>query len=415
MLLLTISMPTVWKLLLECDSISANTFNRIYCKVLASNFYLYPREIVLNRLIPLAGLLICSGSLAQTDQTDTRPGIAPDIRDDETRLKVQRGNLVVVPIPISNPTLNEGLVAGAAYFYPQSAEEAKRQPASVTAAAGMYTSNDSRAFALVQQNYWKNNKWRFTGIAGAADLRLTLLTTDETSTNVNLDWRIKGQFLSAKIMRGIKGNWYGGLFTRFIDTNQQLETTTTTTSDLDTGTDLKSAGLGGVVEFDSRDMPLNSFSGKHFKFDVLFNSEALGSNATYQSYSTAFRSYHELSESVVLAWEVQMCGRGGTAPLWDACTIKLRGFSATDYLGKVSASTQAEARWRLSRRWGLVGFAGTGSVGKSFNNIREREAIPSYGIGIRFSVLPAKRINMRLDYARSVDSDAIHFSVGEAF
>jgi hypothetical protein len=30
-------------------------------------------------------------------------------------------------------------------------------------------------------------------------------------------------------------------------------------------------------------------------------------------------------------------------------------------------------------------------------------------------VLPAKRINIRLDYAQSENSDAIHFSVGEAF
>ena len=249
-------------------------------------------SVIAAKFTLLTCLLTSSIVLAQTDQTDTRPGIAPDIRDDETRLKVQRGNLVVVPIPISNPTLNEGLVAGAAYFYPQTEEEAKRQPASVTAAAGMYTSNDSKAFALVQQNYWNQDKWRFTGAAGAADLRLTLLTTDETSTNVNLDWRIKGKFLSAKIMRGLRGEWYGGLFTRIIDTNQELETTITT-SGLDTAANLKSVGMGAVAEYDSRDMPMNSFSGKHFKFDVLFNSEALGSNATYQSYSTAYRSYHE--------------------------------------------------------------------------------------------------------------------------
>ncbi len=73
---------------------------------------------------------------------------------------MQSGDIVVVPIPISNPTLNEGLVVGAAYFYPQTEEEKKLQPASVTAGAGLYTSNDSRAFALVQQNYWKEGKWR---------------------------------------------------------------------------------------------------------------------------------------------------------------------------------------------------------------------------------------------------------------
>ena len=51
---------------------------------------------------------------ADETKTDTRPGIAPDIREDETKLKLQKGNFVVVPIPISNPTLDSGLVLGAA-------------------------------------------------------------------------------------------------------------------------------------------------------------------------------------------------------------------------------------------------------------------------------------------------------------
>ena len=84
-------------------------------------------------------------------------------------------------------------------------------------------------------------------------------------------------------------------------------------------------------------------------------------------------------------------------------------------MAKVSGSGQIEARWSLSKRWGLVAFAGSGYVGKSFSGVREHEAIPSYGGGVRFMVLAAKRINLRLDYARSTDSSAVHFSVGEAF
>ena len=92
---------------------------------------------------------------------DTRAAMAPDIREDELPIKIRQGDFVAVPIPISDPTLGDGLVAGGAYFYPQSADEAERQPASMTAVAGLATSNGSRAFGLGQQNYWLDNRWRF--------------------------------------------------------------------------------------------------------------------------------------------------------------------------------------------------------------------------------------------------------------
>ena len=242
-----------------------------------------------------------------------------------------------------------------------------------------------------------------------------MLAPDETSDGSSVDWRINGQFLFAKLSRRIKGDWYGGVLTRVVNANQSISTIDANAeTEFELG-DVTSAGLGAVIEYDARDNPFYSTSGQYFKIDALFNDESVGSDSTYQSYSGAFRSYHGLSDSVVLAWEVQGCKRGGTVPLWDACTIKLRGFSVTDYLGKVSASSQAEARWQLSKRWGVVGFAGVGYFGSSFNEFRSRESIPSYGAGVRFTVLPAKRINLRVDFARSRDDEAVHISVGEAF
>jgi hypothetical protein len=232
----------------------------------------------LIRITTLVGLIVLYGSAASAQDTapDTRPGVAPDIREDESRLKLQRGDFVVVPIPISNPTLEEGLVAGAAYFYPQSEEE------------------DSRAFALVQQNYWKNNKWRFTGAVGGADLRLSLLAPSESNAGTSVDWRINGKFLFAKVAKKLKGNWYGGVLTRLIDANQSIDLDVAT-SGFDIGSDVASVGLGALFEYDTRDNPFNSSGGRHFKFDALFNDEAIGSNKTYQSYSVAYRSYHRLS------------------------------------------------------------------------------------------------------------------------
>ena len=354
--------------------------------------------------------------VARAAEADTRPGIAPDIRGDESELTLERGNIVVAPIPISNPTLDTGLVAVTAYFYPQTDEQKKAQPASLTGMAAMYTSNDSKAIAVAQQNYWSNNKWRFTGVAGAADFRLPLLSPDQSQEGRSVDWQIDGGFVLARLSRKLQGNWYGGGFTRLIDANQTITTgAPDSNDDFDEGSSVRAVGLGVAFEYDTRDMPGNAYSGRYLKVESLFNMEGIGSNRTYQNYSIGFRSYHELSESLVLAWEARGCNRGGQVPLWDACRIALRGFATTDYLAKNTASAQVEARWRLTGRWGLVGFGGAGYASTSFSDVRENEAIPSYGIGFRFSVLPAKRVNMRLDYARSTKSDAIHFSVGEAF
>jgi hypothetical protein len=41
-------------------------------------------------------------------------------------------------VPISNPTLDTALVVGAAYFYAQTKEQKKVQPASVTGGGAMY-------------------------------------------------------------------------------------------------------------------------------------------------------------------------------------------------------------------------------------------------------------------------------------
>jgi hypothetical protein len=374
------------------------------------------RLLLLKSIATVFILVTLNGPLAfaQESSTDTRPGVAPDIREDDINLKLQRGDLVAVPIPISNPTLDSGLVVGAAYFYPQNEAQKKLQPASVTAAAGMYTNNDSKAFALVQQNYWNEDRWRFTGAIGLADLRLSLGSPEDSDAQNSLAWRINGAFLFAKVARNIKGNWYGGVQARVIDAEQSIESFSSI-ANFDSEPDVRSAGMGLILEYDSRDMPINSYSGSHLQIDAIFNDEKLGSNKTYQSYSAAYRSYHRLTDSSILAWEMQGCIRSGTAPLWDACTIKLRGFSATDYLGQVSTSGQLEARWQMNKRWGLVGFAGAGYAGDTYTGLRDREVIPSYGLGVRFMVLAAKRINVRLDYARSADSDAIHLSVGEAF
>jgi dihydrofolate reductase len=373
------------------------------------NWYLF---LVLMGQALLLGNVVANES--NESEIEPKTGITPDLRDDGTRLKLQKGDIVVVPIPISNPTLDSGLVVGGAYFYAQTAAQKKTQPASVTAAAAMYTSTDSYAYGIAQQNYWKNDKWRFAGVFGRADLKLALRAPSDAADEESLDWLINGNFLYTQLLRNIAGRWYAGLVTRFVDVNQSFVSSSSPGEPEDIP-ETKAVGLGINLEYDHRDMPLNSYSGNVFQLKSLFNDESFGSDSTYQSYDISYRSYHETKVPLVLAWEVEACSREGDVPLWDLCRIPLRGFSATDYLARNSVSAQFEARWRAYKNWGVVAFVGGGYLVSTYIESDNRDVIPSYGIGLRYMVLKAKRINIRIDYARSKDSDAIYLSVGEAF
>jgi hypothetical protein len=368
------------------------------------------------QLIACLLLTASSAAFGQDSATDTRPTVAPDIREDDTRLKIQKGDFVAVPIPISNPTLDTGLVAGVAYFFAQNEAQRQAQPASVVGIGGMYTTSESKAIGLFQQDYWRNDRWRFTGALGAADVRLSLVSPEDTSQQESLDWRIKGGFLFARLSRRLTGDWYGGGLMRFVDASQTIESAAEAGgSEFDTSKGTRASGVGLTVEYDTRDMPTNPYAGRYFTAEALFNDEAIGSSRTYQAYTAGFRSYHAIADSLVFAFELQGCRKAGTPPLWDACRVPLRGFPAFRYLGTSSASGQVEARWRAYKRFGLVAFGGSGWAGSSFSSAGGDETVTSYGAGLRFEVLPAKRINLRIDFAWSDDDEGIHVSVGEAF
>ena len=372
------------------------------------------------RLVCISAFLWANSVVAQDEnnesdsETNRASGVAPDLREDETVLKLQKRDFVVVPVPIVTPTIGSGLVVGGAYFYRQTEEQKKVQPASMTAAGGVYTNNDSKAFVVGHQSYWAEDTWRLGVGVGSADLKLLLQDPNDTSNEPTLNWNVRGNMGAFRLDRKVFNDWYAGIFGRIVDFEQSISALDND-NPFDESEETKTVGLGLRFDHDSRDMPLNSYTGHLFGISALFNDESLGSDSTYQTLKIEYRSYHELQVPVVLAWEVKACEGSLNAPLWDACKIGLRGFSATAYLGNASASAQFEARWRMSKRWGVVGFAGAGYIVESFNEDRDREPVPSYGIGVRFMVLKSKRINLRIDYARSTGSDAFHMSVGEAF
>jgi hypothetical protein len=87
---------------------------------------------------------------------------------EKTKKNRRLKNWVMMPVPISNPTIGTGLALGAMRLYKLD-EEA---PASTLTIGGMWADSKSWAGGAYTRNYLKQDRLRINGGAGYADVNL---------------------------------------------------------------------------------------------------------------------------------------------------------------------------------------------------------------------------------------------------
>ncbi len=374
------------------------------------NLPTWVRPVVAAALLGGVAPALATDPLVSADQ----PGIPSKVLGGDLPSEGRMGNVLAVPIPTSDPTLGTGLIGVTSYFWDQTEAQQAVQPPSVTALGGMYTDSDSWAAALGQTLYWDEDRWRLMAGVATIDLNLPLLGINLVGVPVRLDWEIDGEIVFSELLRSFARDWYGGLAARYLNLAQTF-TVAIASEEFALPLRFEAASLGPVLVRDSRDSTTYPRAGNYFRAGGLYTRKGGETDARYWSLDLSFSSYHAAHDNVVVAWRAKWCERQQGVPLWDACRVGLRGFPATDYLGRSSQMAEVEARWQFSRRWGLVAFGGVGQVRDSLAVLRDSDPIPSIGIGLRFLAQQAQRINLRLDYARSEGKDAVYFFVGEAF
>jgi hypothetical protein len=366
----------------------------------------------------LAAFLLLAGTLPAVAgdlfESAEPPGIPAEVRDGPLPAELRNGNFLAVPIPTSNPTIGSGLIGVTGYFWGQTEAQAAVQPPSVTGLAAMYTDTDSWAVGVGHRAYWNEDRWRFSVGLGSIRLNLPLLSSDLLGAALDVDWEIEGEFFSVELSRALGGAWYGGLAGRYLNFEQTFSLGVTSVL-FDLLSAVEATSVGPVTVRDTRDSTTYPRDGSLFRAGLMYTWRGRKTDEAYRSIDLSLSSFHLLREDLVLAWRAGWCERQDGAPLWDACRVGLRGFPATNYLGRSSYLAEVEARWQISQRWGAVAFAGAGQVRNSFSGLEDSDTIPSIGVGLRFLVQQAQHISLRLDYARSDEDDAVYFFVGEAF
>ena len=357
-----------------------------------------------------------STQTATPAQSDTQPP-----GKNEKKAKTKRGALVIAPIPISSPAIGSGLVLAVGYIFPLNKTD-KASPPSIIGAAGLYTNNETRGFAIVGQFYLKQNTYKITTGFGRGNVNYDLYGSREFA-GLKLPLQQTGHVFRGEFLRRV--GWQFFLGPRF-STGESTLTIRPSGGDTpppppDLGLHTTLTAVGATL---TRDTSLNRFyptGGMYFKFTSDFYSQTLGSKYSFQSYVTNFSKYWGLGENQVLAYNGYFCATGGHPPFFGNCVYgtsnQLRGYVAGKYFDRYIVATQLEYRLALPWRLGVVAFGGVGEAIPGGDQLlfTNNNFLPGGGGGVRFQLSKQYHVNLRADIARGKDGHTFSLGLGEAF
>jgi len=179
----------------------------------------------------------------------------------------------------------------------------------------------------------------------------------------------------------------------------------------------RASGIGGVVEYDSRDNTFTPNRGLNVDLSYKQFAEAIGGDSDFSKASLHTRGWIDFdSEDVVLGLRLDIDSTAGATPLYQYSWIQQRGVPAFKHVGRVAVAAEVEPRISLDDRWGLVAFAGAGRVAGTFGGLRDADTVFALGAGFRYHLARKLGLWAGIDVARSSDQDnGLYITVGTAW
>lgn len=369
--------------------------------------------------LSLLALLASSNALSQEGELfESETELLEALGEEKADADGSKNELVAAPVPIINPTFGNGLALLGIYLYDL---DEGSQP-SFTAVAGAYTDSNSWAFGIGQAAHFKGDAWKIKGGAAVFDVNVDYYGTGRIlgDLGIGIPLNQDGWAAGARVLRRITGNWYFGLQYWFVKLKSSLDPSEIE-FDLPQRFELDSqvAGIGLMVEYDSRDNRFNPKRGQLLNGTWNDSSEAIGSDFEYRSSKVNYNIYRPIAAEMVIAGRATLCATPGDAPFYALCKfgqgVDLRGYVGGRFRDETMATLQAEYRWLFYKKLGMVAFAGVGEVGEQWSDYNLDDLLGSAGLGLRYRLSDKTGFNISVDYAVGKDSDAWYFYVGESF
>ncbi|MGI9370104.1 MAG: BamA/TamA family outer membrane protein [Ruegeria sp.] len=343
---------------------------------------------------------------------DTHAGVLEESTKEDS-IGFRQGSVVVAPIPFSNPTVGSGLILGAGYLFTLD----DGSDPSVLGIAGLKSDNGSIAGGVSLNFNFLENRWHIKTLFAKADVRYDLFT-DNGIFPIQQDG-ILGRF---SLSYGVTPDLSLGAAFRYLDTtiNPDTPNLPPLPPPYNRFLDTTYGNAGVIAQWDTRDDTIYPTTGHNLEFEA---TKGYSLEGVLKDYSKAFANYtHYVSpvEDTTIAARFSICGSSSDTPFFDQCGLgtvdAFRGFSATQFLDLNSVSLQIEVRQRLTKRIGVVAFAGTGLVGDGFGNLRDDGPHSAAGLGVRYRVSKKFPLDFSVDLARNDEQENnLYIYVGQRF
>jgi hypothetical protein len=294
------------------------------------------------------------------------------------------------------------------------ARERLEQP-SISAAFGMYTSNESWAAGGAHIGQWAGGRLRYLGSASVMRLNLSIAGEAPGGQEALFDYGLEGWAVtqSLRYRLGESDWWVGALF-------DYLQMTTIFTidrlPDLDPiELDSSLGSLGAALRYDSRNSTFTPDRGLFADVEVRRRAEWIGSDFEYWSTKGTLLAYVDPIEALVLGFRAEGSVAGEAAPFWARPSVGLRGVARNRYSGDRAGVLEGEVRWDVTRRWSAVGFGGTGWTTTKDAAESETRWVGAGGAGFRYLLARAFGLRGGADLAYGTDGWAFYITMGSAW
>lgn len=291
----------------------------------------------------------------------------------------------------------------------------KKSPASMLALAGNYSSTDSEVYGGFANLYFDEDKQRLIVAHGRAKIENEY--GDYLGTGLNINTRDDARFSIIRYLHRVPKNWFVGA--QLVQSDYQI-----TGKDIFSQAVLSLLGIEGfngnaagiVAEHDTRDRQNTPSDGHYFQLTTTRYLESLNSDVEFGVSSAKYARYDTIFDSQVLATRVATRFTND-APISGYSSVRLRGYTAGEYLAPNNVDFQVEDRIRLSSRWGATIFTGAACLFGDGEDCSDRDNwFPNIGAGITYALKPNKGMVVRTEIAKGKnDNLGIYIQFGDSF